>query len=717
MPPPSTSDAAERALATLRSRLTRCRGQAEREPAAVVAQCRAVAEAAVRIGDRSVEGQARLVEGLAHWVVGDDAASMRCGIEAMACADDVDDPQLRADAHRQLGRVSARVGDLERACAHFDKALAGYEQLGDAHGIAASANNLGGLHHLAGEHEQALQLIERAVALCEANDMGARAALTAVGAALCRAALGDEDAALRMLRASRDQLRAFDDPLGLAQCLAELGALELRVGEPDASLATARMLQGVCERIDNDSLRVRALDTIAAAEEARGHLAEALAALRASNEARARVDKRRTEGRLEVLRITHDVQQRAREAESLRRRSAELERQRAAAEAIAESRRAFVAHVSHEIRTPMNGILGMAQLLLESARDPVTRDRLIAIRSSGEVLLRLVSDVLDVSRLDAGGVQLVEKRFDPRTTIERTLALLRPQAEDAGLVLALDIDPALPPRLFGDATRLSQLLFNLVGNAIKFTRQGRIDVRVRLPDAGLLRLEVQDTGVGIAQADLPRVFEPFARIGPGRDDQDTAASVEGSGLGLAIAKGIVDALGGHIDVDSAPGQGSTFAVTLPARQSHDETLGSGQFAVLPPPLPGDGEPVRVLIVDDNQLNQKLLEIALKTLGARATVVANGADAVDAVSRERFDLVLMDVRMPVMDGLEATRRIRANAELVQPPIVAITANALEEEEQRCLAAGMDAFMTKPISLPELQRVVIDRVGRVRQAAQS
>jgi signal transduction histidine kinase/ActR/RegA family two-component response regulator len=613
--------------------------------------------------------------------------------------------------------VSARVGDLERACAHFDKALAGYEQLGDAHGIAASANNLGGLHHLAGEHEQALQLIERAVALCEANDMGARAALTAVGAALCRAALGDEDAALRMLRASRDQLRAFDDPLGLAQCLAELGALELRVGEPDASLATARMLQGVCERIDNDSLRVRALDTIAAAEEARGHLAEALAALRASNEARARVDKRRTEGRLEVLRITHDVQQRAREAESLRRRSAELERQRAAAEAIAESRRAFVAHVSHEIRTPMNGILGMAQLLLESARDPVTRDRLIAIRSSGEVLLRLVSDVLDVSRLDAGGVQLVEKRFDPRTTIERTLALLRPQAEDAGLVLALDIDPALPPRLFGDATRLSQLLFNLVGNAIKFTRQGRIDVRVRLPGAGLLRVEVQDTGVGIAQADLPRVFEPFARIGPGRDDQDTAASVEGSGLGLAIAKGIVDALGGHIDVDSAPGQGSTFAVTLPARQSHDETLGSGQFAVLPPPLPGDGEPVRVLIVDDNQLNQKLLEIALKTLGARATVVANGADAVDAVSRERFDLVLMDVRMPVMDGLEATRRIRANAELVQPPIVAITANALEEEEQRCLAAGMDAFMTKPISLPELRRVVIDRVGRVRQAAQS
>lgn len=377
-------------------------------------------------------------------------------------------------------------------------------------------------------------------------------------------------------------------------------------------------------------------------------------------------------------------------AEEMARLARDLAVAEAQAQASSRARSEFLAVMSHEIRTPLNGVLGVARLLERKLTQAELRPYVGAILDSGESLLGLLTDALDMSRAEAGVTQLDVEPLSLSALVRDVETLWRARAEEKGLALTLDCDlPASPPGnggwVMGDRVRIKQLLNNLIGNALKFTTEGGVVMRVSARgEDGQVRVSgaVEDTGPGVPPDIATHIFEPFNTGGAHRDGA-------GAGLGLTICRQIVEAMGGVIGVSNAPGGGARFAfdLTLP------EAVGrAAETAVAPEPTPH--ETIHVLVVDDNATNRFVASKLLETFGATAESVEGGAEAVEAVGRTRFDLILMDIQMPGMDGLEATRRIRA---LPVPgmPIIALTANASQRDARRYRAAGMDAVVCKPI----------------------
>ncbi len=369
------------------------------------------------------------------------------------------------------------------------------------------------------------------------------------------------------------------------------------------------------------------------------------------------------------------------------------ERDRAARQAQAADRAksAFLANMSHEIRTPLNGVVAMAGLIAERATSAADRETAEIIRSSGEALERLLGDVLDLARIESGRVDIQQTPFEVREAVEATTLLMGLQAEAKGLRLTVDVSEAVGGARCGDPVRLRQVLGNLVSNAIKFTDRGEVEITVvAAEDEEQVVFRVRDTGVGFDPAMKERLFGRFEQA-----DGSFTRRYGGSGVGLAIACHLVEAMGGRLDADSAPGLGSVFTVTLPLPVV--EGAASAEADV--PAQAEEAAPPRLLIVDDHPTNLKVAELILAQTGAHLVTATNGAEAVASFRTERFDAVLMDMQMPVMDGLEATRTIRSHerAQGDPPtPIIMVTANALPEHEEASRAAGADAFLTKPVN---------------------
>ncbi len=411
-------------------------------------------------------------------------------------------------------------------------------------------------------------------------------------------------------------------------------------------------------------------------------------------------------------------------AQELEKKNEELEAALATAREATQLRSRFLANMSHEIRTPMNGVLGMTDFLLGTKLTSEQQEFAESIKSSADALLALINDILDLSKMEAGKLRLDRVPFQLGATLAEVASMVALEARMKGLAFVSNFPPDLPRVVVGDPGRLRQVLRNLLGNALKFTDSGEIGIHAELLNEATnviqFRFTVHDTGIGMTIDQQHRLFESFTQV-----DGSSTRRHGGTGVGLAISKQLVELLGGEIGVSSEPGHGSRFWFTASFGKAEPEQLRTpAKPAVLPKPpvrpvaqkLPASAparpvqKPVpvashlRILLAEDNEINQRITLRLLEKLGVPADAVVNGREAVQALEKRKYHLVLMDCQMPEMDGFEATAIVRSREVGNHTPICALTANAMEGDRERCLAAGMDDYISKPVGLEKLQKAV-------------
>jgi CheY-like chemotaxis protein len=374
---------------------------------------------------------------------------------------------------------------------------------------------------------------------------------------------------------------------------------------------------------------------------------------------------------------------------SLRKNTMRLIDARRSSDEANKAKSSFLALMSHEIRTPMTGIFGMIDFLKETKLTDDQRSFIVTISECSKTLLNTLNDILDFSKIESGKLGISKVNFQFHATLENSARILAQIAEDKGLDLVLDIAPDVPKDVYGDPHRIQQVVMNLVNNAVKFTQAGSVTINVTFVQGAkpMLKVEVIDTGIGISAESIGKLFSAFSQA-----DSSISRKYGGSGLGLSIAKSLVGLMGGHIDVHSVEGKGSTFWFDVPYEEPHKD-IASANAAELNAELP----PMNILVAEDNAINARVISHLLSQKGHHVTVVQNGSAAVSAVKIHPYSLILMDVNMPVMNGIDATSAIRKlGSHYARIPIIGLTANVLDEYVRRCYAAGMNAYVAKPFS---------------------
>lgn len=611
-----------------------------------------------------------------------------------------------------LGYVSSCNGGYEEAKKYYTEAL---ESDFDSHLRLLTLGNIADVLIELSEYDLAADYISQGLVLIGPKTPNVIEAHLLSNRASIEASRGQIETA----KASATEALRLLESIGASQtmvnpCL-DLAAAHIRRSDFEEALSYARQARNLSENLGGKPYLRRILRLEAEALDGLNDYQAAAKAWREYADLIQSSIHTEVERGIQTATLQREIQWARRETELLRDVNEQLHQAKEAAESASRAKSSFLANMSHDIRTPMNGVIGMTTLLMNTELNLQQADYVHMIQASGEVLLALIGDVLDLSRLEAGKFVISSAAFFPRELLSNLSHLLAPAAKTKSISLTCQIDEDCPEAVIGDRDHILQVLLNLVGNAIKFTHEGSVTVSLKCLESKnsetKLRFEVSDTGIGIATNSLDTIFDPFTQ---GNDS--LAKSYGGSGLGLSICKGLAEAMGGNIGVNSKIGLGSTFWMDL--RLPIAEKLDTTSPKTLPISV-ADKLPLRgrsVLVVEDNEINQRVAEGILTILGATVECAVDGLTAIKSVSENRYDFVLMDCQMPGMDGYEATRRIRLREETTgdHQVIIAMTANVTPIDRELCIQAGMDDYLPKPIRPAELLQVVLEHIRRTTPA---
>ena len=708
--------------------------------------------------------------GLAYQGLGRPELALQNAIEALRIKEALGDSLGLIPTLNNIGLIFMELGDFEQAKAYLFQTLALSQSQGNPKRDAGIYNNIGLVYLDMDSLTQAEEFFNKSLAIRRAEEDKRGLAFTLLSLGNLSKERGDPAQALRHYGEGKDIMKGMGPGELLSEICFEAAHAQLLAGQPRAAIAELRSSGMDLDRGNGSPLLLKSLDLMAEAYASIGRFdsafkyqaihSEQLQAVSEdiskgivtdihldyiSQEQEAEIAALRKRAEFEGLeakqarevqyilfgaillivliliallqqsarrrRLNRDLKVRnvevSRKNEELKRLNAELETERLRAEQVSESKSSFLANMSHEIRTPLNGIMGLTSILLDSDLDDEQRRFSKTIYSSSSNLLRILTDILDFSKVETGALEMRKEPFQVDALFQEIAGLLEPLADAKDLSIVFEASESVKGWRSGDSERIRQVLVNLINNAIKFTDKGGVKVRC-LPSAlhsGYLRFEVEDTGGGIEAKELPVIFDAFKQV-----DGSISRSAGGVGLGLAICKSLVELMGGEISVESDPGIGSVFHFHLPLAvveapavpvQSPRNASGKQFDSSL-----SERNPLEILIADDNEVNQMVLERMLQSWGYVPDLAGDGFEVLEAMQHKNYDVVLMDIQMPGMDGLEATEKIRQLYGEERPAIIAVTANAIAGQAEKYLEAGMDGYLSKPFKVEELEALLLE-----------